>query len=123
MKILETKEWQDEERYEKTYKLDNNVTTDSLPEIIKAFEGEEYVMSSCRCETFDENDSPKHCEFLELEDVMKFLDYASNPSVQFMIDFNNKQTNEYAFCVHASTNYNYISYFASKKRRYAQGDR
>ena len=116
MKILQTEEHNDDNEYRRIYKLDNNVTSKSIIEIIRSFEGEKYVMSVCRCNSYSESGAPDCCEFSRKESLANYLGYAPNPSIKFGIEFKEKETNNYAFRITAATNYNYVSYIVDKKK-------
>ena len=116
MRVIEIEEYHDEKEYEIVCRLDNNITSDSIIEIIKRFAGDKYSMSLCRCDTYSESGAPKYCEFYKIEDLKRFLNYAPNPSISFGVDFQDKESKEYAFELVAATNYNYLSYIVDKKR-------
>lgn len=115
MEFLEVKEYDNDAYYTKKITLSNNVQIDSLINIIKSFENDEFKMSFCHCETFDENGYSVSHRYYEVEDI-KQISNAGSPYVSFTVEFCHRENLNYGFSLLANVNSNVLSYVVNKKK-------
>ena len=115
MKVINTKENNNENRYTKLFNFDNTIQIDSLIEFIKQSENEQIKMLECHCYTFDADDHRLYYGVSSIDEIKSVYDRAVSPYFDFSIDFGYRETLSYAFSLVTSINSNSLIYEVDKK--------
>ena len=96
MNIIDTKEYEDNMTYEKKFTFDNTIQLNNLIPMLRNYENEKIKMLACHCSSFDEEGSVLNGTYNEIDELEAIKQYP-NPSINFSIDFGDRETAMYRF--------------------------
>ena len=115
MKMLDFKDYENDNFYRRVYTLDNNIQIDNFLDVVKNFETEQIKMIVCNCQSFNGDGHPLFARYESVDDIALLKDFPS-PYIRFFVEFGDHITHDYKFNLEANVNSNVVSYIVDKKK-------